>query len=154
MLGVEGLPVVGSVQQVIATEAAMPAMRHLVAHASRHLSLKQGEGGHLLIGGGWPGVLDERGAPRTLRRAIEGNLWVAGRVMPGIAGLQAIRAWNGLAPEIDRAPLLGELPGVPGAFIAVSSNGYTLGPVIGRMTAEAVLGRGGIPAAFTTARFG
>ncbi|MBX9698899.1 MAG: FAD-binding oxidoreductase, partial [Acetobacteraceae bacterium] len=147
------LPVAGAVQQVIATEAAAPAVRHLVAHASRHLSLKQGEGGHVLIGGGWPGALDARGAPRGLRRSIEGNLWVAGRVMPGLAGLSAIRAWNGLAPEVDRAPLLGEVPGVPGFFTAVSSLGYTLAPVVGRMTAEAVLGRAAPPACFTLARF-
>jgi glycine/D-amino acid oxidase-like deaminating enzyme len=154
MLGVKGLPVSGAVQQVIATEAAAPAMRHLVAHAARHLSLKQGEGGHLLIGGGWPGELDAKGAARSLRRAIEGNLWVAGRVMPGLGALHAIRAWNGLAPEVDRAPLLGELPGVPGAWLVVSSNGYTLGPVLGRMTAEAMRGGTPVPPAFTAARFG
>ncbi len=153
MLGAD-IPVMGSVQQVIATEAAAPAMRQLVAHAARHLSLKQGEGGHLLVGGGWPGVLDGKGAPRNLRRAIEGNLWVAGRVMPGIEGLHAIRAWNGLAPEVDRAPLLGEIPGLPGFFTVVTSNGYTLAPIVGRMTADAVLGRAAIPACFTVARFG
>jgi glycine/D-amino acid oxidase-like deaminating enzyme len=129
-------------------------MRHLVALASRHLSLKQGEGGHLLVGGGCPGVLDAMGAPRTLRRAVEGNMWMAGLVMPAIEGLHILRAWNGLAPEIDRAPLLGELPGMPGAFTATTSNGYTLGPLVGRMTAAAVLGRAAIPKRFTLAQFG
>ena len=153
MLGVR-LPVVGSVQQVIATEGAVPTMRHLVAHAGRHLSLKQGDGGHVLVGGGWPGTLDAKGAPRNLRRSIEGNLWVAGRVLPALAGMQAIRAWTGLAVEVDRAPLLGETPGVPGLFHAVTSNGYTLAPVAGRMTADAVLGRERVAAEFTLARFG
>ncbi|SDB30859.1 FAD-dependent oxidoreductase [Belnapia rosea] len=152
MLGVT-LPVVGSVQQVIATEGVAPVMRHLVAHAGRHLSLKQGDGGHVLVGGGWPGVLDAHGAPRNLRRSIEGNLWVAGRVLPGIAGMQAIRAWTGLAVEVDRAPLLGEVPGTPGLFHAVTSNGYTLAPIAGRMTADAVLGRASVPPEFTLARF-
>ncbi|MBL6456384.1 FAD-dependent oxidoreductase [Belnapia sp. T6] len=152
MLGVT-LPVIGSVQQVIATEGVAPTMRHLVAHAGRHLSLKQGDGGHVLVGGGWPGVLDAGGAPRNLRRSIEGNLWVAGRVLPGLAGMQAIRAWTGLAVEVDRAPLLGGVPGVPGLFHAVTSNGYTLAPIAGRMTADAVLGRGEIPPQFTLARF-
>ncbi|WP_207792092.1 FAD-dependent oxidoreductase [Siccirubricoccus phaeus] len=153
MLGVS-LPVIGSVQQVIATEAAAPTMRHLVAHAARHLSLKQGDGGHVLVGGGWPGVLDARGSPRNLRRSIEGNLWVAGRVLPSLAGMHAIRAWTGLAVEVDRAPLLGEAPGVPGFFHAVTSNGYTLAPICGRMTADAVLGKAEIPRQFTLARFG
>jgi len=153
MLGLD-LPVVGSVQQVIATEAGPTTMRHLVAHAGRHLSLKQGDGGHLLVGGGWAGTLDAAGAPRNLRRSIEGNLWVAGRVVPALASMQAIRAWTGLAVEVDRAPLLGEGPGLPGFFQAVTSNGYTLAPIAGRMTAEAVLGRATIPPEFTLARFG
>ncbi len=51
------LPVGGLVQQVIATEAMAPVIPHLVAHAGRHLSFKQGPRGHLLIGGAWPGVL-------------------------------------------------------------------------------------------------
>jgi glycine/D-amino acid oxidase-like deaminating enzyme len=152
MLGVR-LPVTGSVQQVIATEATAPVMRHLAAHAGRHLSLKQGDGGHVLVGGGWPGVLDGRGAPRNLRRSIEGNLWIAGRVLPGLAGMQAIRAWTGLAVEVDRAPLLGGVPEVPGLFHAVTSNGYTLAPIAGRMTADAVLGREQVALEFTLARF-
>jgi glycine/D-amino acid oxidase-like deaminating enzyme len=151
MLGVK-LPVVAMVQQVIATTAAAPAMRHLVAHAGRHLSLKQGDGGHVLVGGGWPGVQDAQGAPRNLRRSIEGNLWVAGRVLPALAGMQVLRAWTGLAVEVDRAPLLGETPGMPGLFHAVTSNGYTLAPIAGRLTADAVLGRGVAPE-FTLARF-
>ena len=153
MLGLD-LPVIGTVQQVIATEAAAPAMRHLVAHAGRHLSLKQGDGGHVLVGGGWPGVLDAEGSPRNMRRSIEGNLWVAGRVLPGIGGLHALRAWTGLAVEVDRAPLLGETPRVPGLFHAVTSNGYTLAPIAGRMTADAVLGRAAVPPEFSLARFG
>lgn len=153
MLGVE-IPVQGAVQQVIATEAAGPSMRHLVAHAGRHLSLKQGDGGHLLVGGGWPGRLDDRGSPRNLRRSIEGNLWVAGRVVPALAGLHAIRAWTGLAVEVDRAPLLGGTPGLPGLFHAVTSNGYTLAPIAGRMTADAVLGRAAVPREFGLERFG
>src|SRR5690606_19753944 len=46
------LPVGGLVQQVIATEPTAPLVPHLVAHAGRHLSFKQGPQGHLLIGGG------------------------------------------------------------------------------------------------------
>jgi len=148
------LPVVGSVQQVIASEAVPSAMRHLVAVAGRHLSLKQGDGGHLLIGGGWTGTLDAAGSPRNVRRSIEGNLWVAGRVLPTLSGMHAIRAWTGLAVEVDRAPLLGEAPRIPGFFQAVTSNGYTLAPIAGKMTADAVLGRASIPSEFTLERFG
>lgn len=149
------LPVGGLVQQVIATEAAVPFIPHLVAHAGRHLSLKQGPHGHLLIGGAWPGVHDAAtGATRNRRDSIEGNLWVAGHVVPAVAGLSVLRAWTGMNVHIDRAPILGEAPGCPGLFAAVTSSGYTLGPVAGRMTADAVLGREAVARDFSIARFG
>ena len=149
------LPVGGLVQQVIATEATGPFIPHLVAHAGRHLSLKQGPNGHLLIGGAWPGAHDAAtGATRNRRESIEGNLWVAGHVVPALAGLSVLRAWTGMNVHIDRAPILGEAPGCPGLFAAVTSSGYTLGPVAGRMTADAMLGRGSVGADFSIARFG
>jgi glycine/D-amino acid oxidase-like deaminating enzyme len=58
--------------------------------------------------------------------------------------------------NIDGAPLLGEIPGHPGAFIAATANGYTLGPLMGRLTAELIAGRTPRPGLdiFTLARFG
>jgi len=148
------LPVGGLVQQVIATEAMAPIIPHLVAHAGRHLSLKQGPHGHLLIGGGWPGVHDPAtGATRNLRKNIQGNLWIAGHVVPAVEGLHVLRSWTGMNVHIDRAPILGEVPGLPGFFAAVTSNGYTLGPIAGRMTADAVLGLQQPDTAFSAARF-
>jgi glycine/D-amino acid oxidase-like deaminating enzyme len=41
--------------------------------------------------------------------------------------------------DIDGAPILGEDPRVPGLFHAVTSNGYTLGPIMGRLTAQLLL---------------
>ncbi len=149
------LPVGGLVQQVIATEATAPLIPHLVAHAGRHLSLKQGPHGHLLIGGAWPGEHDEAtGATRNRRTSIEGNLWVAGHVVPALSGLSVLRAWTGMNVHIDRAPILGEAPSCPGLFAAVTSSGYTLGPVAGRMTADALLGHAKVADAFSVARFG
>ena len=43
--------------------------------------------------------------------------------------------------NIDRAPILGEVPGLPGFYNCVSSNGYTLAPVLARLTAEMIAGR-------------
>lgn len=149
------LPVGGLVQQVIATEPTAPLVPHLVAHAGRHLSFKQGPQGHLLIGGGWPGIHDPvSGTTRNRRDSIEGNLWIAGHVVPAVAGLSVLRAWTGLNVHVDRAPILGEAPGCPGLYAAVTSSGFTLGPVAGRMTADAVLGREAIAPDFSVARFG
>jgi glycine/D-amino acid oxidase-like deaminating enzyme len=54
--------------------------------------------------------------------------------------LSFVRAWTGINSSIDRAPILGEAPRLPGFFNAVSANGYTLGPIIGRITADSVRG--------------
>jgi len=147
MLG-ERLPLRLVVQQVIATSSGPPALRPLVQWARRHLSLKQTDTGALLIGGGWPGRLDPDGAARLLREAVEGNLWVAGQALPMLAGLRVLRAWASPNIHLDRGPVVGESPNNPGLFHAVTSNGWTLGPLVGRMVAGAVLGRGGPPAAF------
>ena len=153
MVGLD-LPVTGTVQQVLVTEPAPPLTRHLIAAAGRHLSLKQQASGGLLVGGGWFGGFDpDSGRTSTLRRSIEGNLWVCHRVLPALAGLRILRGWTGINPAIDSAPLLGEAPGVRGFFNAVSANGYTLGPVVGQITAAAVRGEPVDPR-YALARFG
>jgi glycine/D-amino acid oxidase-like deaminating enzyme len=139
MVGLD-LPVTGTVQQVIVTEPAPALTRHLVAMANRHLSLKQQAGGGFLIGGGWFGGFDAAtGRTTNLRRSIEGNLWLCERALPAVKALSIVRAWTGINPVIDRAPLLGEVPGLPGFYNTVTANGYTLGPVVGQITAEAIL---------------
>jgi glycine/D-amino acid oxidase-like deaminating enzyme len=153
MVGLD-LPVTGTVQQVIVTEPAPPLTRHLVAVANRHLSLKQQASGGFLIGGGWFGGFDAAtGRSSNLRRNIEGNLWVGERALPVLKGLSIIRTWTGINPAIDRAPLLGAAPGLPGFYNAVTANGYTLGPAVGQITAEAILRGEAIDTRYTLARF-
>jgi glycine/D-amino acid oxidase-like deaminating enzyme len=154
MVGLD-LPITGTVQQVIVTEPAPAGMvEHLVAYAHRHLSLKQQDSGGLLIGGGWYGSYDPAdGRTRNLRRNIEGNLWVAGQVLPALRGLSILRAWTGINTQIDRAPILGEAPGRPGFFNAITANGYTLGPICGRLTANAILHGEPVTPAFRVERF-
>ena len=86
--------------------------------------------------------LDERQRlSRPLRDSVEGNLWIAARALPAIKDLHAIRMWAGMNVNIDRAPILGEVPGRPGFYNCVSSNGFTLAPVLSRLTAELIAGR-------------
>ena len=89
-----------------------------------------------------------------MRRNIEGNLWVCERALPAVKALSIVRAWTGINPAIDRAPLLGEVPGLPGFYNTVTANGYTLGPVVGQITAEAILHGETIDPRYTLARFG
>ncbi len=141
MVGV-AIPVRGAPLQMIVTEPTAPTLSRLVAHAARHLTLKQMASGAFMIGGGWTAGLDERHKlSRALRSSVEGNIWVASRVVPALADLHAIRIWAGMNVNIDRAPILGEVPGLPGFYNCVSSNGYTLAPVLSRLTAEMIAGR-------------
>jgi glycine/D-amino acid oxidase-like deaminating enzyme len=141
MVGVD-IPVRGAPLQMIVTEPAAPTLSRLVAYTGRHLTLKQAASGAFMIGGGWTAGLDEQARlSRALRASVEGNLWIAARAVPALNHLHAIRIWAGMNVNIDRAPILGELPGRPGFYNCVSSNGYTLAPVLSRLTAELIAGR-------------
>jgi D-hydroxyproline dehydrogenase subunit alpha len=154
MVGLD-LPVTGTVQQVIVTEPVPKLTRHLVALANRHLSLKQQASGGFLIGGGWFGGFDSvTGRTHNLRRNIEGNLWVCERALPAVKAMSIVRTWTGINPSIDRAPLLGEAPGLPGFYNTVTANGYTLGPAVGQITAQAILNGERVDPRYTVARFG
>jgi D-hydroxyproline dehydrogenase subunit alpha len=156
MAGVD-IPVRGAPLQMVVTEPAAPTLSRLVAYAHRHLTLKQTGAGAFMIGGGWTADLDERQRmSRLLRGSIEGNLWIASRAVPALAQLHAIRIWAGMNVNIDRAPILGEVPGLPGFYNCVSSNGYTLAPVLSRLTAEMLAGRStSLPVVpFLLSRFG
>lgn len=139
MAGVN-VPVFGAPLQMCVTEPVKPMISRLVAHADRHLTLKQTRNGSFLIGGGWTAGLDTiHNHPRPTRESIEGNLWVAQRVVPALRKLHVIRTWAAMNIDIDGAPILGEHPQLPGFFNAVTSNGYTLAPLVGRITADLVI---------------
>ncbi len=133
-------PVWSAPLQMIVTERAPSLVEPLIAHADRHLSMKQLASGGIVIGGAWTAAYDaRRNMNVTLCQSIEGNLWVAGSVLPPLAGLRVLRTWAGMNVDIDGAPILGEVPAAPGFFTCVTSNGYTLAPAVARITADLVL---------------
>lgn len=133
------VPVASAPLQMVVTERAPNLVEQLVAHADRHLSLKQLASGGLVIGGAWPGHYDAaRNINRTMRESVEGNVWVAREVLPQLEGLHVLRTWAGMNVNIDGAPIIGEAPGAPGFFNCVTSNGYTLAPAVARLTAELI----------------
>ncbi len=151
------IPVSGAPLQMIVTEPGPKLVRHLIAHAGRHLSLKQAETGGLIIGGAWPAAMDpETGASRVEMASIEGNAWVAAHVLPAAAAFNIVRVWAAMNIHIDGAPILGEMPGAPGFYNCVTSNGYSLAPVVARITADLMLrGQSDLPSGiFSLARFG
>jgi D-hydroxyproline dehydrogenase subunit alpha len=155
-MALQPIPVQGAPLQMIVTEPGPPLVKHLIAHGGRHLSLKQADTGGLIIGGAWPATIDpETGASHVEMASIEGNAWVAAHVLPAAARLRIIRVWAAMNINIDGAPILGEMPGAPGFWNCVTSNGYSLAPVVARITADLMLrGRSDHPhAMFTLDRF-
>ena len=75
-------------------------------------------------------------------------------MLPALHGLSIVRAWTGINPAIDRAPLLGEAPGLTGFWNVVTANGYTLGPIMGRLTADAIRHGETIDPRYRLERFG
>lgn len=57
-------------------------------------------------------------------------------MLPAVSGLHMVRCWAGMNVNIDGAPILGEVPGVPGLYNAVTSNGYTLAPIAARIVTD------------------
>lgn len=134
------LPVQSALQQMIVTEAAEPVIDLLVAHAHRHLTMKQAVNGNLIIGGGWFAAYDSIAKrPVTQREGIQGNLWVAQRVIPSISQLNILRTWGAVGVMIDGAPIIGAVPGLKGFYNAVGANGYTMAPVMGQMITEEII---------------
>jgi len=136
------LPLSATALHMNVTEPAPPLIAPLIEHAGRHLTMKQLAAGNVVIGGGWPSEAAEDGTLHSPRASIEGNLWVAQSLVPALAGLRVIRTWTGLTTVCeDDLPLLGELPGLPGAFVCVTHTGYTLGPICARLLADRMSGR-------------
>ena len=77
---------------------------------------------------------------------------------PAFAGLEVAQAWGGLIDATpDAVPVIGEVPRLPGLFLACgfSGHGFGIGPGAGRLVADLVSGRTPLtdPAPFRLDRF-
>jgi len=143
MLGVT-LPIDVRVNMVSVTEPGPRRLRAGIGHATGLLTLKQKANGSFLIGGGWQG----RGSPAAGRGEVVGetllqNLRLARFAVPALAHARVLRSWTGFEAFVaDHFPLAGPLPGVPDAYVlACVRGGYTIGPCIGPLVADLMLGR-------------
>jgi glycine/D-amino acid oxidase-like deaminating enzyme len=122
------------------------------------ITLKQLAAGQVVVGGGWPARLDARNHPTVEVTSLIGNLRLAQHIVPRLARLRLIRSWAGINTTADGQCILGEAPGHPGLFLAVPGDaGYTLGPLVARLAAGALLGRRDAEfdiTPYTAARFG
>jgi len=150
------LPISTRVNTVSVTEPGRKVLTAGIGHATGLLTLKQKDDGSFLIGGGWQG----RGTPETGRGQIAGdtlrqNLQLARFAVPALARARVMRSWTGFEAFVpDHYPLAGALPGVPDAFVlACVRGGYTIGPCIGPLVADLLLGREPELPLFDPARF-
>jgi glycine/D-amino acid oxidase-like deaminating enzyme len=139
------------------TEPTTPMIGHLVQHADRMITLKQLHNGQVVIGGGWPARdATPRHAPLTQSSSLAGSVGLARHVVPGVAGLEIIRAWAGNNTVVDGRGVLGPIAGHDGLHVAIPGDaGYTLGPLSARAVADAMLGHPPVIdlAGFAAARF-
>ncbi len=138
------LPVESWPLQAHVTEPVAPLLRHLVYFAGERLTLKQAAVGSVLIGGGWPSRADpETGKPGMSYTSLHANMRVASHVVPALAGVKLLRVWTGVCNGTpDHRPILGELEGVPGFFVAAFPYlGFTAAPLMGKLVAELSRGR-------------
>jgi glycine/D-amino acid oxidase-like deaminating enzyme len=72
-----------------------------------------------------------------------GNLRLAAYTIPKLRRSRVVRAWLGLEGETaDALPAIGPLPNIPGAWlIGCVHSGYTSGPYMGKLLAQAILGQ-------------
>ncbi len=147
MVGLD-LPILQHPLQVLVSQPSRPLLDHLIQHAgNRHLSMRQTQYGTFVIGGGWPATepppLGERVAVRA--RSVAGNAAVACDVLPALRGVPLARAWAGMTTSTGRKNRIGYIGPYAAAgrgrlFVTVAGGwGFTLSPVLGRLTAELVL---------------
>lgn len=130
--------------QLCVTEPIAPSIEHLVYSAGSMLTLKQTRKGTVLIGGGWPAVLDHDRLPSVNRESLDGNLKVALAVVPALADVEVARTW---AAEVNGnrswLPVIGEVPGSSGFFMNyVPWMGFSGAPMASKIVASLVQGRG------------
>ena len=135
---VDGFPL-----QVTVSEPVGPLIPHLVYSAAGKLSLKQASNGGCIIGGGWPAAPRLDGTLTTDPGSLAGNMAVAAGVVPKLGQIRAVRSWTAWVNGTpDWRPILGEVPGKPGFFLALFPwVGFSAAPMTAEVMTDLVLGR-------------
>ncbi|MDP6787823.1 MAG: FAD-dependent oxidoreductase [Rhodospirillales bacterium] len=148
-------PVSCRVQQMAVTERMALVMGTILGNVNGRLSLKQVDNGTVLIGGGWIGKGDpDRGGNEVISASLVGNIRLARYAIPALARARVVRVWLGLRDVYpDDRPIIGPLPGIDDAYIiGCGISGFTIGPYLGKLLAQRILGQEPEMALFDPAR--
>ena len=125
------IPTIAEPLHMNVTEKVKMFLPILIQHAERSITLKQISSGNIIIGGGWPALIDERNNKIHIKKeSLFGNLRTAVDLVPSIGRLKLFRTWGGINPITDGNSVLGNIKGYENVFFAVPGDaGYTLGPL-------------------------
>jgi sarcosine oxidase, subunit beta len=138
------LPLICRVNQVSVTERMPPIMRRVLGVATGLLTLKQSQNGTVIIGGGWQGKGNpEQGGREVIPENLIANLRLASYAVPALRHARVVRTWLGIEGNTqDALPIVGELPGAPEAYVIGGvRGGFTIGPFMGKLLAQRILGQ-------------
>jgi sarcosine oxidase subunit beta len=137
------LPTRPTRHEILSTEPLKPFLKPLVSVLESGLYVSQSLRGELVGGISMPddGEHDVRlGSRLAFTTAMARGLTA---LMPVLGHVKVVRQWAGpydLSPDGD--PLVGELPGVPGFFVACGfrGHGFMMAPVVARYYAQVLRG--------------
>ena len=138
-LGV-GIPV-GRVPGLLAVTSRPARPLGRVVHTPG-LHLRPDAGGGLLLGAGdVDGLITEASAPETARAVAGQLLERAARVFPPAKDVHLVDARIGVRPmPADGVTIAGRIPGLANAWMIATHSGMTLGPLLGRLIADEIVG--------------
>ncbi|WP_327151940.1 NAD(P)/FAD-dependent oxidoreductase [Nocardia sp. NBC_01329] len=129
--------------QMHSLAAAPSTLEVLVQHVGEGMSIKQDRRDRLVLGGGWPaGPFHATDPAPILESSTSGNLAQVARLLPDLAGGRLLEAWTGpVVTTPDEMPVIGELDGAPGIFVAGGTYSFTFAPLWAELLTALVLGK-------------
>jgi len=129
--------------QMHLTERMAPRLPFLVQHIAEGMSIKQVSAGQIMIGGGWPAQnLALGGTSDISLESMTGNLSQAVRILPFLKNARLLRSWSGaLGATADEMPIIGEVPGCDGLFVAGGTYAFTLAPLWAKTLLDLIMKR-------------
>ncbi|MDK2888026.1 sarcosine oxidase subunit beta [Desulfofundulus australicus DSM 11792] len=141
MVGVD-LPIVPERHQILVTEPVEQVLGPMVMSFYHNLYCQQTPHGSFIMGLGDPNEPKEynvRSSWQFLTQMARKAVWL----LPVLKNVRVVRQWAGVYDmSPDRQPVLGEVPGVPGFYVAAgfSGHGFMIAPMTGQLMAEVILG--------------
>jgi glycine/D-amino acid oxidase-like deaminating enzyme len=138
------IPITRRINMVSVTERMPEVFTRVISVATGLLTLKRAANGTILIGGGWQGR-DDRNAEAAdiIPENLVGNLRLATYAIPALRQARLVRTWLGFEGVTDDGmPLAGPIPGHKDAYVlGCVKGGFTIGPCIAELLADAILDR-------------